>query len=260
VDSPSRPSSLEAFRLDGRVAIVTGANRGLGLAIAAALADAGADVVSVQRSPDSTAVRAAVEGAGRRFLAATVDVGRIDAPVTALDATLEAFGRADILVNNAGVQRRSPAEDFPATDWDLVLNVNLSAVFRFAQHFGRYMLAHGGGKIVNIASLIALQGGYTIAAYSAAKHGVAGITQTLCNEWAARGINVNAVAPGYMATEMNAALIADPLRSTQIGARIPAGRWGEPADIGGAVVFLASAAADYIHGQMLAVDGGWLAR
>ena len=251
---------LDDFRLDGRVATITGANRGLGLGIATAFAQAGADVVSVQRSADSTAVRAAVESAGRRFLAVTVDVGASDAAPQSLAATLSTFGRADILVNNAGVQRRSPAEDFPADDWELVLNVNLNAVFRFAQTYGKHMLAHDGGKIVNIASVISLQGGFTIAAYAAAKHGVAGITKALCNEWAARGINVNAIAPGYMATEMNAALIADPVRSTQIGARIPAGRWGEPGDLGGAAVFLASRAADYIHGQMLAVDGGWMAR
>jgi 2-deoxy-D-gluconate 3-dehydrogenase len=252
--------ALDPFRLDGRVATVTGANRGLGLAIAAALAHAGADIVSVQRSPDSAAARAAVESAGRRFLAVTIDAGLPDAPAAALAATLAEFGRADILVNNAGVQRRSPAEDFPAADWELVLNVNLNAVFRFAQEYGRHMLAHGGGKIVNIASVISVQGGFTIAAYAAAKHGVVGITQALCNEWAGRGINVNAIAPGYMATEMNTALIADPVRSAQIGARIPAGRWGQPEDIGGAAVFLTSPAADYVHGQMLAVDGGWLAR
>ncbi len=251
---------LDDFRLDGRVATVTGANRGLGLGIAAALAQAGADVVSVQRTHDAEAVRAVVEAAGRRFLAVVTDVGAPDAATRALEATLATFGQANILVNNAGVQRRSPAESFPAADWDDVIDVNLNAVFRFAQCYGRHMLAHGGGKIVNIASVIALQGGYTIAAYAAAKHGVAGITQALCNEWAARGINVNAVAPGYMATEMNVALIADPVRSTQIGSRIPAGRWGEPSDIGGAVVFLASHAAAYVHGQMLAVDGGWLAR
>jgi 2-deoxy-D-gluconate 3-dehydrogenase len=251
---------LDDFRLDGRVATVTGANRGLGLGIAAALAEAGADIVSVQRSDDCDEVRAAVERAGTRFLPVMADVGALGAPKAALGAVLSAFGRADILINNAGVQRRSPAETFPADDWDLVLNVNLNAVFRFAQTFGAHMLANGGGKIVNIASVISLQGGFTIAAYAAAKHGVAGITKALCNEWAARGINVNAIAPGYMATEMNTALIADPVRSTQIGARIPAGRWGEPADMGGAAVFLSSRAADYIHGQMLVVDGGWLAR
>jgi 2-deoxy-D-gluconate 3-dehydrogenase len=251
---------LDDFRLDGRVATVTGANRGLGLGIAAALAQAGADIVSVQRSVDADDVRAAVETAGRRFLAVLADVGAPEAAAQALAATLAAFGRADILVNNAGVQRRSPAEIFPADDWDLVINVNLNAVFRFAQVYGAHMLAHGGGKIVNIASVISLQGGFTIAAYAAAKHGVAGITKALCNEWAARGINVNAIAPGYMATEMNTALIADPGRSTQIGARIPAGRWGEPSDLGGAAVFLSSKAADYVHGQMLAVDGGWMAR
>ncbi len=251
---------LDDFRLDGRVATITGANRGLGLGIAAALAQAGADVVSVQRSSDSAQTRQVVEAAGRRFLPVIIDAGAPDAATVALTATLAAFGGADILINNAGVQRRSKAEDFPAADWDLVLNVNLNAVFRFAQAYGRHMLAHGGGKIINIASVISLQGGYTIAAYSAAKHGVAGITQSLCNEWAGRGINVNAIAPGYMATEMNTALIADPERSAQIGARIPAGRWGQPADIGGAAVFLASRAADYIHGQMLAIDGGWLAR
>ncbi len=251
---------LDDFRLDGRVATVTGANRGLGLGIATALAQAGADIVSVQRSSDCGALETAVRAAGRGFLAVTLDVGAENTPASALERTLQTFGRADILVNNAGVQRRFPAADFPAADWELVLNVNLSAVFRFAQTYGRHMLAHGGGKIINIASLISVQGGFTIAAYAAAKHGVAGVTQALCNEWAARGINVNAIAPGYMATEMNSALIADPLRSTQIGARIPAGRWGEPADMGGAAVFLASRASDYIHGQMLAVDGGWLAR
>jgi 2-deoxy-D-gluconate 3-dehydrogenase len=251
---------LDDFRLDARVATVTGANRGLGLGIAIALAQAGADIVSVQRSADTDEVRAGVEGAGRRFLAVTVDVGAPEAPATALAATLAAFGRADILVNNAGVQRRAPAATFSAADWELVLNVNLSAVFRFAQTYGRHMLDNGGGKIINIASLISLQGGFTIAAYAAAKHGVAGITQALCNEWAPHGINVNAIAPGYMATEMNTALIADAVRSTQIGARIPAARWGEPADMGGAVVFLASPASDYVHGHLLAVDGGWLAR
>jgi 2-deoxy-D-gluconate 3-dehydrogenase len=251
---------LDDFKLDGKVAVVTGGNRGLGFGIASALAEAGANVVSIQRSANAEATRDAVTASGRRFLALALDVGQPDAAAVALARTLETFGRADVLVNNAGVQRRARAEEFPSSDWETVVNVNLNAVFRFCQTFGRHMLEHGGGKIINIASLISLQGGFTIAAYAAAKHGVAGLTKALSNEWAGRGINVNAIAPGYMATEMNTALIDDPVRSRQIGERIPAGRWGTPRDVGGAAVFLASNAASYIDGHLLVVDGGWLGR
>jgi 2-deoxy-D-gluconate 3-dehydrogenase len=170
------------------------------------------------------------------------------------------IGRADILVNNAGIQRRAPAADFPLTDWDAVIDVNLRTVFAFCQTFGREMLARGRGKIINIASLLTFQGGITVPAYTASKHAVAGLTKALCNEWAGYGVQVNAIAPGYMDTDMNVALRADAERNRAISQRIPAGRWGAPADMAGAAVFLASPASDYVHGQVLVVDGGWMAR
>lgn len=251
---------LDAFRLNGKVAIVTGGNRGLGSGMAVALAEAGADVVSIQRAEDTRRIAARISGVGRRFLPLTLDIGAEHAAEEALEATLAQFGRVDILVNNAGVQRRAPAADFSVEDWDTVINVNLRAVFRFCQVFGRQMLRQGGGKIINITSLQAMQGGITIPAYTASKHAVAGLTKSLCNEWASRGINVNAIAPGYMDTELNAALCANPQRNAEISSRIPAGRWGMPQDMAGAVVFLASPASDYMHGHMLVIDGGWMAR
>src|SRR5215213_3396454 len=251
---------LDQFRLDGQVAVVTGGNRGLGLGIAAALAEAGADIVSIQRSADVPALAARVEAAGRRLLPISLDIGGEGAAEQALAATLKHFGQAQILVNNAGIQRRYPAAEFPLAEWDAVLAVNLRPVFGFCQAFGQEMLRCGAGKIINIASLLSFQGGYTVPAYAAAKHGVAGLTKALCNEWAGRGINVNAIAPGYMDTEMNERLRADPERNRAIGERIPAGRWGNTEDIGGLAVFLASPAADYIHGQVIAVDCGWMAR
>ena len=251
---------LDQFRLDGKVAVVTGGNRGLGYGIAVGLAEAGADIVSIQRTSRAEELAEQVARAGRRFLPLLLDIGTETAAQQALDATLSAFGRVDILVNNAGVQHRAPAADFSIEDWDTVINVNLRAVFLFCQTFGRHMLQQESGKIINIASLLAFQGGITIPAYAASKHAVAGLTQALCNEWASKGVNVNAIAPGYISTDLNAALRADPERNRQISERIPAGRWGKPEDMAGAAVFLASPASDYLHGHMLAIDGGWLAR
>lgn len=251
---------LDTFRLDGKVALVTGGSRGLGFGMAVALAEAGADIISLQHSSDTRVLAERVAGAGRRFLPLTLDIGAKMAAEEALDAALAEFEHVDILINNAGVQRRAPAEDFSSEDWDAVININLRAVFRFCQVFGRQMLRQGRGKIINITSLLAVQGGITIPAYTASKHAVAGLTKALCNEWAGRGINVNAIAPGYMDTDLNVALRANEQREREISARIPAGRWGVPEDMAGAVVFLASAASDYVHGHMLIVDGGWLAR
>jgi 2-deoxy-D-gluconate 3-dehydrogenase len=250
---------LDQFRLDGKVALVTGGSRGLGFAMATALAEAGADIISIQHTSHPEALAERITSTGRRFLPLTLDIGTETAANEALDAALS-FGHVDILVNNAGVQRRASAVDFPIEDWDTVINVNLRAVFLFCQVFGRQMLHQGRGKIINIASLLSVQGGITIPAYTASKHAIAGLTKALCNEWASQGVNVNAIAPGYMDTDLNIALRANPERERHISERIPAGRWGTPQDMAGAVVFLASPASDYLHGHMLVVDGGWLAR
>jgi 2-deoxy-D-gluconate 3-dehydrogenase len=250
----------DRFRLDGQVAVVTGANRGLGRGIAVGLAEAGARIVSVQRADTAPELAEQLHAADSALQIVVADVTAEDAATRSLDAALAAFGRVDILVNNAGVQRRERAEHFTLDDWDRVMNTNLRAIFCFCQQFGRVMLEQGRGKIVNIASLLAFQGGITVPAYTASKHAIAGLTKALCNEWAGRGINVNAIAPGYMDTEMNSALRIDPLRNRAIGERIPAGRWGTAEDIAGAAVFLAAPASDYIHGQTIVVDGGWLAR
>jgi 2-deoxy-D-gluconate 3-dehydrogenase len=194
------------------------------------------------------------------LLPLTLDVVADGAAERAMAESLATFGEVQILVNNAGIQRRYPAEEFPMADWDDVFSVNLRAVFSFCQVFGREMLRRHYGKIINVASLLSFQGGITIPAYAAAKHGIAGLTKALCNEWAGRGVNVNAIAPGYMDTEMNARLRADPDRNRAISERIPANRWGHPDELGGLAVFLASPASAYIHGQVIAVDGGWLAR
>jgi 2-deoxy-D-gluconate 3-dehydrogenase len=247
------------FDLTGRVAIVTGANSGIGRGIAVALAAAGADIALVGRSrAEETAVE--VEALGRRAALIDADLSTI-APVKAVvDSTLAALGQLDILVNNAGIIRRAEAVDFTEQDWDAVIDTNLKALFFLCQAAGRHMLAQGHGKIVNVASLLSFQGGIRVPSYTASKSGVAGLTRLLANEWAGKGVNVNAIAPGYIATANTVALRADETRNRQILERIPAGRWGEPDDIGGAAVFLASSAADYIHGHILAVDGGWLAR
>jgi 2-deoxy-D-gluconate 3-dehydrogenase len=251
---------LDQFRLDGKIALVTGGSRGLGFGMAVGLAEAGADIISIQRTSSHEAVAERIASLGRHFLPLTLDIGSETAAQEALEAVLSCFGHIDILVNNAGIQRRAPAAEFSIEDWDSVINVNLRAVFLFCQVFGSQMLRQGYGKIINIASLLSVQGGITIPAYTASKHAIAGLTKALCNEWAGRGINVNAIAPGYMDTDLNVALRANPERNRQISERIPAGRWGKSEDMAGAAVFLASPASDYLHGHLLIVDGGWLAR
>jgi 2-dehydro-3-deoxy-D-gluconate 5-dehydrogenase len=246
------------FDLTGRTAVVTGGARGLGRGITLALLAAGADVVSLGRSPLPAELTGTAAALGRRLTARTLDLADT-AAITATGRDVLAEHRIDILVNNAGVQDRHPAVEFPLEAWDHVIDVNLRAVFQLCQLFGGPMLDRSGA-VVNVASLLSFQGGITVPAYAASKGGVAQLTKALCNEWAGRGVNVNAVAPGYMDTELNSALLADPVRREQISARIPAGRWGRPEDVGNVVVFLASPAAAYVHGQVLAVDGGWLAR
>ncbi|MBX6356277.1 MAG: 2-dehydro-3-deoxy-D-gluconate 5-dehydrogenase KduD [Micromonosporaceae bacterium] len=252
---------LDKFRLDGRVALVTGGNRGLGRAFATALAEAGADIALLCRS-DPAETAAQIAPLGRRVLHVPADLGRA-APAelaAAVDTVATELGRLDILVNNAGTIRRAPAVDVSAQDWDEVLAVNLDAVFHLSQAAGRIMLARGGGRIITVASMLSYQGGINVPGYAASKHAVVGLTKALANEWAGSGVNVNAIAPGYMATDNTAPLRADPHRSRAILDRIPAGRWGTPEDVMGAVVFLASDAARYVHGAVLPVDGGWLAR
>ncbi|HXR74048.1 2-dehydro-3-deoxy-D-gluconate 5-dehydrogenase KduD [Actinocrinis sp.] len=252
---------LDSFRLDGRVALVTGGNRGLGQMCALALAEAGADIAVLGRTePAETA--SLIKALGRRVAEVPCDLALAD-PAQLADAvaTVAAqLGRIDILVNNAGIIRRAPAAEVTPTDWDEVMTVNLDAVFHLSQAAGRRMLAQGGGRIINVASMLSFQGGLRVPAYTAAKHAVLGLTRALANEWAGSGVNVNAIAPGYMATDNTAPLREDPIRAASILERIPAGRWGAPEDVMGAVVFLASDAARYVHGAVLPVDGGWLAR
>jgi 2-deoxy-D-gluconate 3-dehydrogenase len=252
---------LDAFKLDGKTALVTGASAGLGAAISVALAEAGADVVchGNTRSPDATC--AEIRKLGRAAHSLTGDLSRRETPRAIFEKALEAFGRVDILVNNAGTIARAPAVEFSEEDWTKVIEVNLSSVFRLSQLAGRHMIERGArGRIINIASLLSFQGGITVPAYAAAKGGVAQLTKALANEWASKGVNVNAIAPGYMRTDNTKALRADETRNRQILERIPAGRWGEPRDLAGAAVFLASDASDYIHGHVLVVDGGWMGR
>lgn len=248
------------FDLAGKVAVVTGANTGLGQAIAAALARAGATIVAVGRSdPADTAARVREAGGALHWHAA--DLAETGASAGIVAAIVREHGAIDVLVNNAGTIRRSDAIDFSEEDWDAVMNVNLKSAFFLTQAAGRWIIANGRrGKVINIASMLSFQGGIRVASYTASKSALAGITRLLANEWASKGINVNAIAPGYFATNNTQALRADETRNRDILARIPAGRWGEPDDLGGAAVFLASRASDYVHGTVLPVDGGWLAR
>jgi 2-dehydro-3-deoxy-D-gluconate 5-dehydrogenase len=251
--------SLEAFELHGKTALVTGSRRGIGAAIAVALAQAGADVACHGRTPGPAAVRDEILALGRRCAYFDADLADSRACATLFEKVLSEFGHLDILVNNAGPIRRAPAAQYSAADWDEMLAIHLSASFHLSQLAGQHLLVRGApGKIVNIASLLSFQGGIRVPGYSAAKAGVAALTKALANEWAAKRINVNAIAPGYIVTDNTTALRDDPDRSRQILARIPAGRWGEPKDLTGAAIFLCSSASDYVHGHVLVVDGGWL--
>jgi 2-deoxy-D-gluconate 3-dehydrogenase len=250
----------DIFSLVGRTALVTGANTGIGQGIAVALAGAGADIVAVGRSsPEETA--GMVRAAGRRFHSIEADLASASHSGEIIQQAVEHFGAVDILVNNAGIIRRNDALEFSESDWDAVMNVNLKTAFFLSQAAARHMLKLGrGGKIINIASMLSFQGGIRVVSYTASKSGIAGMTRILANEWAAKGINVNAIAPGYIATNNTTALRSDETRNREILARIPAGRWGKPDDLAGATVFLASRASDYMHGAIIPVDGGWLAR
>lgn len=252
---------LDKFRLEGKTALVTGSATGIGRSIAVALAEAGADVACHCRKPgDATETVAACEGTGAKAAEVSGDMADKTVPSRVVDEVVKRFGKIDILINNAGMIRRSPAVEFSEEDWATVIEVNLSSVFRLSQAAGRYMIDQKGGKIVNVASLLSFQGGITVPAYTASKSGVAGLTKALANEWAKSGITVNAIAPGYIATNNTAALQADETRNRQILERIPAGRWGDPSDIAGAAVFLSSPASDYMNGHILVVDGGWMGR
>ena len=250
---------MSRFDLHGRVAMITGCNKGLGQGLAVALAEAGADIVGVNRSPaDET--RSHIEALGRRYIAVEAELGH-DAPADIVSRALETVERLDILVNNAGTIRRAPALEFSEADWDAVIDVNLKAAFFLSQAVAHHLVERKApGRIVNVASVLSFQGGVRVPSYTASKSGLLGLTRLLANEWAPYGITVNAIAPGYMATDNTQALREDPIRSAEILGRIPAGRWGTPEDLAGAVVFLCSDAAAYVNGHALTVDGGWLAR
>ena len=248
------------FRLDGRVALVTGSNRGLGAAIALGFAQAGADVVLHDIAAPEETARHIHEKTGVRTHCLAADLSSRAQADRVIEDAVAAMGAVDIVVNNAGIIRRAPAAEHGDEDWDAVIEINLTAVFRMCRAAGGHMLARGKGKIVNIASLLSFQGGINVPSYSAAKGGVAQITKALANEWAGRGVNVNAIAPGYMRTENTRPLFQNEERRQSILERIPAGRWGEPEDLCGAAVFLASSASDYVHGHVLVVDGGWMGR
>ena len=254
------PLILEKFNLKGKIALVTGSSRGLGAGIAVALAEAGANVAVHGSAHAPKATQKLVAKTGVECIALAGDVGNAAVCARLVEETVQHFGTIDILVNNAGIIRRSAAVDFSEEDWMAVIDVNLSSVFRLTQHAGRHMLAKGSGKIINMASVLTFQVGIMVPSYAAAKGGVGQLTKAFANEWASKGVNVNAIAPGYMATDNTEALQNNPERARQILDRIPAGRWGAPEDLAGAAVFLASAASDYVHGHVMVVDGGWLNR
>jgi len=251
---------LDSFRLDGKNALVTGSQSGLGSGIARALAEAGANVGIHGLNTKDCGICSEIARLGRKTFFQAGDVADAKMCEGLIQRTIDEFGSVDILINNAGVIRRAPAAEFPPGYWDEVIAVNLTSVFRLAQLAGGHMLKRGCGKVVNIASLLSFQGGVFVPSYAAAKSGVAGLTRALANEWASKGINVNAIAPGYMITANTEALRQDPTRSRQILERIPAGRWGDPSDLAGAAVFLSSAASNYVNGHILVVDGGWMGR
>ena len=251
---------LDQFNLSGKVAIVTGCSTGLGQGMSYGLAEAGADIVGTDYV-DFPETQATIEGMGRRFLGIKADLSSLEPIEGIMQATLEAFGKLDILVNNAGIIRRADAVDFTEKDWDDVMNVNIRTLFFLSQAAARQFMKQGTrGKIISVASMLSFQGGIRVPSYTASKSGVMGVTRLMANEWAKQNINVNAIAPGYMATDNTAPLRADPVRSKDILERIPAGRWGTPDDLKGVVVFLASEASNYVNGYTIAVDGGWLAR
>jgi 2-deoxy-D-gluconate 3-dehydrogenase len=248
------------FDISGRVAMVTGGRRGLGLAMCEGLASAGAKLACIGSAPDCDELRKKVAPLGTELIYFQADLADRSQRTGLVDRVVERFGRLDILVNGAGVQHRQPAMEFDLTQWDTLISLMLSAVFELSQQAANVMERQGGGKIINIASVCSFQGGWTIPAYTAAKHGVAGLTKALANEWASKNIHVNAIAPGYFDTEMCAGIVNDPVREPQIRARIPAGRWGQPADLVGPLLFLASDAGNYVDGHVLVVDGGWMGR
>jgi 2-deoxy-D-gluconate 3-dehydrogenase len=250
----------EMFSLKGRTALVTGAATGIGRAAALALAEAGSDVAIVAHSHDPEETRKEIELLGPRAMSFQGDITQPGFRDSIVDRMLSEWKHIDILVNNAGTTARAPAVDFSDKDWDRVIELNLTTLFRLCQRIGRVMIEQRQGKIINIASLLSFSGGITVPAYAASKGGVGQVTKALANEWAKFGVNVNAIAPGYIVTGLSRALYDDPVRSRQILERIPAGRWGEPSDMKGAVVFLASRASDFVHGHLLVVDGGWMAR
>ncbi|QTH39997.1 2-dehydro-3-deoxy-D-gluconate 5-dehydrogenase KduD [Cohnella sp. LGH] len=248
------------FDLAGKTAIVTGAGRGLGQAIAVGLAEAGANLVLVTNRTSAEETKAKAEAYGRKAIIVQADVADRSKLPSVIDAAVETFGGLDVLVNNAGIIRRAPAIEHAYSDWQEVLDVNLNSVFVLSQLAGELMIEQGHGKIINIASMLSFQGGINVPGYTASKHAVAGLTKAFANEWASKGVQVNAIAPGYMATDNTEALRNDPVRSRQILDRIPAGRWGADEDLVGPAVFLASAASDYMNGHVLCVDGGWMNR
>jgi len=251
---------LDLFKLDGRIAVVTGGRRGLGQAMAAALAQAGADIACVSKTGQADATRQLVERAGRRFLDLKVDLAKPEQRRGLIDRIAEQLGRVDILVNNAGNSTRHPPEVYPEADWRELLETHLHATFDLSQQAAPGMFARGRGKIINVGSVMSFEGGLNIPAYAAAKHGIAGLTKSLAVAWSGRGINVNCIAPGYFDTDAPLSLRNDPVRAPQILDRIPCGRWGLPDELGGLCVFLASDASNYMHGSVVPIDGGWLAR